>query len=116
MGRVKDGLELTVKEVKTKYDNIQLVLENPNYNPIFIDIELNEIYKYFEIGLSVCQNNYFELQKEDKEIDDNWLQLFNTACKFKIDFYPKYEINKNNIKTKDHKKIFMSLQNCIQLI
>ena len=116
LGRVKDGVELTVKEVKRKYDNIQLVLEKPNYNPILIDIELNEIYKYFEMGLSVCQNNFFELQKEDKEIDDNWLQLFNTACKFKIDFYPKYEINKNNIKTKDHKKIFLSLQNCIQLI
>ena len=116
LGRVKDGVELTVKEVNQKYENIKLILEKPNYNPILIDIELKEIYKYFEMGLSVCQNNFFELQKEDKEIDDSWLQLFNTACKFKIDFYPRYEINKNNIKTKDHKKIFVNLQNCIQLI
>lgn len=33
-----------------------------------------------------------------------------------MDFYPRYENNRNNIKTKAHKKIFNSIQNFIQLI
>ena len=116
LGKVKDGVELTVNEANQKFENILEVLKKPNYNPILIDIELSEIYKYFEMGLSVCQNNFFEHQKEDKQIDDNWLQLFNKACSFRVKFYPLYEENKNNIKTRDYKKIFLNLQNCMQLI
>ena len=116
LGMVKDGVELTLKEVQQKYDNINLILKKPNYNPILIDIELNELYKYFEMGLSVCQSNFLEQEKEDKQIDDNWQNLFNKACEFKIDFFKLYDVNRNNIKTRDHKKIFNSLQNCIQLI
>ena len=115
-GKVKEGVEITIKEVEQKYRNIITVLDKPNYNPIIIDIELNEMYKYFELGLSVCQNNFLEEEKEEKEIDESWLDLFNKACEFKIDFYPRYENNKNNIKTREHKKIFNGLQNCIQLI
>ena len=115
-GKVKEGVEITIKEVEHKYKNIINVLDKRNYNPIIIDIELNEMYKYFELGLSVCQNNFLEEEKEEKQIDDSWLDLFNKACEFKIDFYPRYENNKNNIKTRDHKKIFNGLQNCIQLI
>ena len=74
------------------------------------------MYKYFQLGLSVCQNNFLDEEKEDKKIDDSWLDLFNTACELKIDFYPRYENNKNNIKTRDIKKTFNGLQNCIQLI
>ena len=115
-GKVKEGVGITIKEVEQKYKNIITVLDKPNYNPIIIDIELEEMYKYFELGLSVCQNNFLEEEKEEKQIDDSWLDLFNKACEFKIDFYPRYENNKNNIKTRDHKKIFNKLQNCIQLI
>ena len=116
LGRVKDGVELTLEEVNQKYKNIKLILKKPNYNPILIDIELKELYKYFEMGLSVCQSNFLEQEKEDKQIDDNWQSLFNKACEFKIDFFALYDANRNNIKTRDHKKIFDSLQNCIQLI
>ena len=115
-GKVKEGVAITIEEVTQKYYNIISVFEKPNYNPIIIEIELKEMYKYFELGLSVCQNNFLEEEKEEKQIDDSWLDLFNTACKFKIDFYPRYESNKNNIKTLEHKKIFNGLQNCIQLI
>ena len=115
-GKVKEGVEITIQEVRAKYDNILLILEKPNYNPIIIDIELLEMKNYFELGLNVCQNNFFGEEKEDKQIDDSWLDLFNTACEFKIDFYPRYESNKNNNKTRDHKKIFDGLQSCIQLI
>ena len=115
-GKVKEGVKITIEEVKAKYDNIKLILDKPNYNPIIIDIELKEMYKYFELGLNVCQNNFFGEDKEAKQIDDSWLDLFNTACEFKIDFFPRYENNKNNNKTRDHKKIFNNLQSCIQLI
>ena len=115
-GKVKEGVEMTIKEVQQKYKNILEVLNKPHYNPIIIDIELKEMYKYFELGLDVCRNNFLEEEKVDKHIDDSWLDLFNTACEFKIDFYPHYESNKNNIKTREHKKIFNGLQSCIQLI
>ena len=115
-GMVKEGIALTIKEVKQKYKNIIGVLNRPNFNPKLIDLELNELYKYFEFGLSVCQNNFSEEVKEDKQIDNTWLDLFNTACELKIKFYPRYESNKNNNKTLQHKKIFDGLQNCIQLI
>ena len=116
LGKVKEGVDLTVKEAEKKFKNILDILDKPNYNPILIDIELTELYKYFEMGLNVCQNNFFEHQKEDKQIDDNWKQLFNEACSFRVKFYPLYEVNKNNIKTRDYKKIFINLQNCMQLI
>jgi len=115
-GKVKEGVYITIKEVRQKYANILDVLDKPNYNPLLIEIELNEMYKYFQLGLSVCQNNFLDEEKEDKKIDDSWLDLFNTACELKIDFYPRYENNKNNIKTRDIKKAFNGLQNCIQLI
>ena len=115
-GKVKEGVYITIKEVRQKYANILDVLDKPNYNPLLIEIELNEMYKYFQLGLSVCQNNFLDEEKEDKKIDDSWLDLFNTACELKIDFYPRYENNKNNIKTRDIKKTFNGLQNCIQLI
>ena len=115
-GKVKEGVYITIKEVRQKYANILDVLDKPNYNPLLIEIELNEMYKYFQLGLSVCQNNFLDEEKEDKKIDDSWLDLFNTACELKIDFYPRYEYNKNNIKTRDIKKTFNGLQNCIQLI
>ena len=116
LGKVLKGIDLAVKEVEQKYKNILSVLAKPNYNPILIDIELKEIYKYFELGLNVCQNNFFDQEKEDKAIDQSWLKLYNKACSFEMNFYPRYKINKNNIKTKDHKKIYTNLQNCIQLI
>ena len=116
LGQVLKGIELAVKEAEQKYENIINVIEKPNYNPILIDIELKEIYKYFELGLNVCQNNFFDQEKEDKAIDQSWLKLYNKACSFEMNFYPRYKINKNNIKTKDHKKIYTNLQNCIQLI
>ena len=116
LGKVLKGIDLAVKEVEQKYKNILAVLAKPNYNPILIDIELKEIYKYFDLGLSVCQNNSFSGEKEDKQIDESWLKLYNIACDIEKDFYPKYKVNKNNIKTKDHKKIYTNLQNCIQLI
>ena len=115
-GRIAKGVDLALIEVEEKFENILKVLEKPNYNPILIDIELNEMYNYFEMGLSVCENNFFEQEKENEKIDDNWLKLFNKACQFKTIFYPKYEENKNNFKTKDYKKIFLNLQTCIQLI
>ena len=115
-GKVKEGVELTLNEVNQKYENILTILDKPNYNPILIDIELNEMYKYFEMGLNVCQNNFFDQEKESQNIDENWLILFKKACYLKINFNPKYEKNKNNIKTRDYKKIFDKLQNCIQLI
>ena len=114
--KIEKGVDLTLIEVKEKFENIIKVIEKPNYNPILIDIELKEMYNYFEMGLSVCQNNFFDQEKEDKKIDDNWLKLFNSACDFKMRFYPRYEENKNNIKTHDYKKIFTNLQSCIQLI
>ena len=116
LGKVKEGVGLTVKEVNQRFKNILAILEKPNYNPILIDIELKKIYKYFELGLSVCQNNFFDQEKENRQIDENWKQLFDVACSFRVKFSPLYEINKNNIKTKDHKKIFVSLQENIQLI
>ena len=116
LGKVKDGVKITIDEVSQKYQNIITVLSKPNYNPIIIDIELKEMYKYFQLGLSVCQNNFLDEEKEDKKIDDSWLDLFNKACEFKIDFFPRYESNKNNIKTREHKKIFNGLQDCIELI
>ena len=115
-GMVKEGIALTIKEVKQRYKNIIEVLNRPNFNPKLIDLELKELYKYFEFGLSVCQNHFSDEVKEDKQIDNTWLDLFNTACELKIKFYPRYESNKNNNKTQQHKKIFDGLQNCIQLI
>ena len=115
-GKIGKGVDLALLEIQEKFENILQVLEKPNYNPILVDIELNEMYNYFEMGLNVCQNNFFDQEKENEKIDENWLKLFDKACEFKMRFYPKYEENKNNIKTKDHKKIFLTLQNCIQLI
>ena len=115
-GKVKEGVALTIKEVKQKYKNIKEVLNKPNFNPKLVDLELKEMYKYFELGLDVCQNNVLNEDKENKKMDDSWLDLFKTACEFKIDFYPRYENNKNNNKTYYHKKIFNGLQNCIELI
>ena len=114
--KVKEGVALTIKEVKQKYKNIIEILNKPNFNPKLIELELNEMYKYFQLGLNVCQNNFLDENKEEKQIDNSWLDLFNTACEFKIMFYPRYESNKNNNKTLQHKKIFNGLQNCIQLI
>ena len=113
---VKKSIQITIKEVDQKYKNIITVLEKPNYNPIIIDIELNEMYKYFELGLDACQYKFLDKDKEEKNIDESWLDLFNKACEMKIDFYPRYENNKNNIKTQAHKKILNVIQNCIQLI
>ena len=116
-GKVKEAIALTIKEVRQKYKNIIEVLNKPNFNPKLIELELNEMYKYFQLGLSVCQDKFQnDDNKEEKKIDDSWLDLFNAACEFKIDFYPRYESNRNNNKTFQHKKIFNGLQNCIQLI
>lgn len=68
------------------------------------------------MGLNVCQNNFFSEYKEDKEIDESWLQLYDKACSFRMNFHPLYEQNKNNIKTREYKKIFNNLQSCIVLI
>ena len=111
---VKEGIELALSEIDQKYNNLLDILDQPHYNPILIDIELDEMYRYFEKGLNVCQYK-FEEQKLETEIDESWLSLFKAACFYKIDFNPRYEQNKNNIKTKDHKKILNGLQKCIQL-
>ena len=42
---VKKSIKITINEVGQKYRNIINVLEMPNYNPIIIDIELNEMYR-----------------------------------------------------------------------
>ena len=113
---VKKSIKITINEVGQKYRNIINVLEMPNYNPIIIDIELNEMYRYFELGLNACQFQFLGKEKEEKQIDESWQDLFNAACKMKIDFYPRYEHNRNNVKTQAHKKIFNVIQSCIELI
>ena len=111
---VQEGIELALSEIDQKYNNLLDILDKPHYNPILIDIELKEMYRYFEKGLNVCQNK-FEDQPQYTDIDESWLSLFKKACFYKIDFNPRYENNKNNIKTMDHKKILIGLQKCIQL-
>lgn len=112
---VKEGIEIALSEIKQKYKNLLEILDKPNYNPFLIDIELNEMYRYFEIGLKVCQHKFDDKDKQQGGIEESWLKLFREACDYKIDFNPRYEQNKNNIRTMDHKKILNGLQKCIQL-
>ena len=116
LGRIKDGIKLTLEEVERKYQNINNILNKNNYNPLRIKKELNDIYKYFEEGLNVCENKFLNQDKESIHIDQIWLELYNKACYLKIDFNPRYEKNLNNNKTLDHKKILKHFQECIQLI
>jgi len=113
--QVQEGIELALSEIDQKYNNLLDILDKPHYNPILIDIELKEMYRYFEKGLNVCQNKFEDGEVLHTEIDKSWLPLFRKACFYKIDFNPRYENNRNNIKTMDHKKILIGLQKCIQL-
>jgi hypothetical protein len=117
LDKLKLGINIVKSQLEKILEEIDYIINLDKYISTDFDSLINNLKKYIELGMGICQKgskadaeNYLEI------VEDYWLKIINPIYLFQVEFVKDLEKNLNNYKTTDYIKINNSLDDIFELI
>ena len=110
------GIKLSNEMINKILEEINIEINSNKYLSITIDHLLNNYKKYIDLAVGICQKNNVTDKNENKILNDFWLVIINSIYSFHLKFLPEFDLNQNNYKTTDYRKINKALDESFELI